>query len=1187
MTSQRLLVPAPLKRYAAALLRLVMLTGTAAQGAPFAYIPNYGANSVSVLDTATNTVTATVAVGRQPYGVAANSAGTRVYVSNADQNTISVLDTATNSVIASVAVGQLPLGVAVNAAGTRVYAANAQAASVSVIDTATNAAIATVAVGSNPHGVAVNLAGTRVYVTNEGAGSVSVIDTGSNVVVASVPVSASPRGIAVNTAGTRVYVAHYTSFGTASVSVIDTQTNTVIASAQVLGSSVGLALNPAGTLLYVTNNRSPNTVVEVIDTRCNAVVASVPLAPNASGVRPFASGIAVNPTGTLVYVTTFTQAGSMVVDNNVRVIDTATNTVVATIPVGNSPQAFGVFISPGAVVPPPPPVPPAPIRVTGIEVTQGIQDLAGSVPTVSGKRTFVRVHVVSDGPAIAGVTASLSGIGSFISGGTPVHVPLGPLVPSNTGGPRLTVRPDPKRSIIDDSFLFELPWRWTNFSGLRLHATLSQPAGPPVASCASDVVAAPVFEFRTFTLLNVAFVRMGYQLPGVADPAAALAQTSLLEQRQTESWLRRTYPLSELNTGPDFALFDGALGSWVDQSDVSCQTMHAPADRNLCAYTYTSLRLASQYVKTGGLFGLFNNGLIDRFDVVYGLIPQHPAGPFTRGACCKLGVGAGPANDVTYAAHEIGHFLGRNHPVEGSSACGHSPDDPNYPYFLSFIAPPLSDPNTAMAGFDGGDANLAIPMRFLPPRTSYDVMGYCQPTTWISDYTYNGLLTRLRALHPFNVTAVGASAPVANAGAGTPQVGDWLAVFGQIRPETATAGIVEIQRIDRVFSVPPRLPGNYSIRLLGDGVVTLADYPFAPTTTADAPQPGFGHVVPFVAGTRQVQIVDTAAGGAVLASKAVSSNAPTIVNVAPQAAPDPMTGLMTLGWTASDADGDTLTFEVFYTRDDGVSLQALMLGVSAASVQIDTSQFGGGIARFRVVASDGLQTSHADSPPITLANRPPRPRILTPADGTRVYLGQVVNLDGEAKDPKDGVIADTGLAWSSQQGPLGTGAKISLANLAVGFHLLSLTATNSDGLTATRSVGITVDGNLDPQGPTLTAGPGQIGWHVSVGETQVQSAELDIGNRGSGNLQFTVSSSAAWLAASMSTAMAPTTITLFANPSGFADGSSTDTSVTLTAVGIPGQTITIPVRLAVGNTFDAGNHSPPAIVDPIYRSGFE
>jgi len=55
---------------------------TAIQAAPFAYIANSGSNSVSVIDTATNTVVATVGVGSAPIGVAANAAGTRVYVAN-------------------------------------------------------------------------------------------------------------------------------------------------------------------------------------------------------------------------------------------------------------------------------------------------------------------------------------------------------------------------------------------------------------------------------------------------------------------------------------------------------------------------------------------------------------------------------------------------------------------------------------------------------------------------------------------------------------------------------------------------------------------------------------------------------------------------------------------------------------------------------------------------------------------------------------------------------------------------------------------------------------------------------------------------------------------------------------------------------------------------------------------------
>ncbi len=70
--------------------------------APFAYIPNSSSNNVSVIDTATNTVTATVTVGAFPVGVAVNPAGPRVYVANGDSANVSVIDTETNTVTATV-----------------------------------------------------------------------------------------------------------------------------------------------------------------------------------------------------------------------------------------------------------------------------------------------------------------------------------------------------------------------------------------------------------------------------------------------------------------------------------------------------------------------------------------------------------------------------------------------------------------------------------------------------------------------------------------------------------------------------------------------------------------------------------------------------------------------------------------------------------------------------------------------------------------------------------------------------------------------------------------------------------------------------------------------------------------------------------------------------------------------------
>ena len=76
---------------------------------------------------------------------------------------------------------------------------------------------------------------------------------------------------------------------------------------------------------------------------------------------------------------------------------------------------------------------------------------------------------------------------------------------------------------------------------------------------------------------------------------------------------------------------------------------------------------------------------------------------------------------------------------------------------------------------------------------------------------------------------------------------------------------------------------------MGDGWLTLADYPFTPEAAQDAapaagasgPPLSFGHVVPFVAGTRAIQIVQNSAD-TVIGTKAVSLNPPAISNVALQ-----------------------------------------------------------------------------------------------------------------------------------------------------------------------------------------------------------------------------------------------------------------------------------------------------------------
>ena len=122
---------------------------SAAEAAPFAYVTNVGSNNVSVIDTATNIVVATIPVagvgGAGVGGVAVTPDGKYAYVTGyigPGSASVSVIDTTTNTVVATV--NQIaPLAVAITPDGKHAYVTNGDG-TVSVIDTPTNLVVATV-----------------------------------------------------------------------------------------------------------------------------------------------------------------------------------------------------------------------------------------------------------------------------------------------------------------------------------------------------------------------------------------------------------------------------------------------------------------------------------------------------------------------------------------------------------------------------------------------------------------------------------------------------------------------------------------------------------------------------------------------------------------------------------------------------------------------------------------------------------------------------------------------------------------------------------------------------------------------------------------------------------------------------------------------------------------------------------
>src|SRR5215468_438692 len=153
-------------------------------------------------------VTATVHVGGDPDGVAADPKTNTVYVTNISGNTVSVISGRTNTVTATVRVGSGPDGVAVDPKSNTIYVANATSNTVSVISGQTNAVTATIRLGNFPFAVAVDPKTNTIDVTTFNANTVLLINGRTNTVNATNHVGSEATGIAVDWKTNSAYVAN-------------------------------------------------------------------------------------------------------------------------------------------------------------------------------------------------------------------------------------------------------------------------------------------------------------------------------------------------------------------------------------------------------------------------------------------------------------------------------------------------------------------------------------------------------------------------------------------------------------------------------------------------------------------------------------------------------------------------------------------------------------------------------------------------------------------------------------------------------------------------------------------------------------------------------------------------------------------------------------------------------------------
>lgn len=144
----------------------------------YAYVTSGEGGTVSVLDLVNMRQDRVLRVGMNPTGITANPVRNEVYVVNTGatggNGSVSVIDTQSNRVIATMPVHKQPYFVSVDAAGKRGYVANSGSNTVSVLDLVAHHEIAVAGTGEQPGLARISPDGRTLVVSNRGSGSVSL-----------------------------------------------------------------------------------------------------------------------------------------------------------------------------------------------------------------------------------------------------------------------------------------------------------------------------------------------------------------------------------------------------------------------------------------------------------------------------------------------------------------------------------------------------------------------------------------------------------------------------------------------------------------------------------------------------------------------------------------------------------------------------------------------------------------------------------------------------------------------------------------------------------------------------------------------------------------------------------------------------------------------------------------------------
>ncbi|HEX5589651.1 MAG TPA: hypothetical protein VFX65_05125 [Candidatus Limnocylindrales bacterium] len=452
-------------------------------------------------------------------------------------------------------------------------------------------------------------------------------------------------------------------------------------------------------------------------------------------------------------------------------------------------------------------------------------------------------------------------------------------------------------------------------------------------------------------------------------------------------------------------------------------------------------------------------------------------------------------------AHEITHQAGLNHvPCKDANGDG-VPDelaggalDLTHPAVLTFPDCYLSEADPAgYYGFDtewqrfglpgpsviSNDPNASAPLR------AYPLMAYQFPG-WIDPYHYCRLLTYYGV--PCSPTALDLPWDPPNP---EPDGSDPFAAAtpppAALEPGTAT-GVVrytgledgtwelellarndtptpdQVERISAATREPPDPERPWLVVLGAAGEVVWQ----APLPAPERPHEADGHrrsglfVVPLPPDATGIEVRgwDAQVTATITPKGGVPDVAGLFRDTADGETVEPDDEVL-VTFIAGDPDGDPLRFILLYAPDRE---HWQVVGISdEPEIRVPVRDLPSGPdPAFRLIAFDGWGTGEAilEAPELGAPRNPPTVLIL--ASGPRTYpLRAHVRLDASAFDLEDRTLPGDAIRWSSSiDGELGDGAELSTRTLSPGRHVITATATDSDGLEGSATYALEVDGSV-------------------------------------------------------------------------------------------------------------------------------